>query len=385
MWSHTCHAFRWYATKIIWKDLYINGPGKIVSLLQVGDTWQTAADYGSHVLNLYIDTRLISNIMAAPGHEYLEEATPSLLALLPNLINLTFEGPLYHDQFTNILQVHGLKRLNIRGDDQNLRLGSPDWMEFYTNLILNFLALASLGSLQSLKIGRLMAIEAYGLAYALPKLPLVNLEVSSSIWVRRADPRYHILGSEQGISPIVSLVAMLAPILRKMSDHLDPKTAALQHGFPPTLKTLVLADRYHDMRTSIVLASNEYMMPKLLEGATEACEGLQKLEISFRSNPDGCLFMEVPVCSHGRSNKWCAYALGNWKGQWELDLCKDTVDKGEWENPFAEPAIDESRRALKLWGSRTFRFTRIEGDQPLYPIIQKREKLEASNAGGLTR
>lgn len=378
VWAYTCRALRIYATKRIWKDIYITSPAKILSLLQVDNTWQTAAAYGLHVQNLYIDIRLISNIMAAPGHEYMEGATIPLLALLPNLTSCTFEGPLYQDQLTNILQVQGLRKLDLRGEDQNLRRGSPNWMEFYSNLNLEFSALASLQSLQSLKIGRLMMNEVLSLAQILTTLPLVDLNLSSGIWVPHTDPRYRIARGQKSLSPVVAVIALLASVLAELYHQYDPTLSALGKGLPPTLKTLFLADRYHNMQCNV----STFTMSMLLESATEPCEGLQRLEITFRSRTDACLFMRMPVCCHGRSSRWCAYALGNWKGQWDLDVFKDKIDAGEMENPYEEPAIIESRRALALGARRTLRFERVKGNQPLSPIIQRGKKHKVGRAQG---
>lgn len=302
--------------------------------------------------------------MGAPGHEYMEAATTRLLGLLPNLTSCTFEGPLYQDQMTDILQIHSLTRLDIRGEDQNIRRGRPNWMETYPSLVLDFSALASLTYLQSLKIGRLMVVEAFDLAKALTRLALVDLDLSASIWAPRTDPRRRIAGDARGVSPIVAVLTWLTGRFGSLQLPLD-----VPHlGLPPSLKTLVLADRYHKM----VTLTESLPMAKLVEQVTEPCEGLEKLSITFACCHACCLFMKHPLCCHGRSSRWCAFGLGGWVGQWHLDFCKDATDAKEMENPFREPAIIESRRMLAK-GPRTLAFTRREGNRSLiyHPNVRK--------------
>lgn len=202
---------------------------------------------GTHVQELELDLREISDFIEQLP---IETTLPLLLSQLPNAKYCAVEGAIYDLHLRELSRLQSLISLNMRRTDQYYRrayfvdpeqgyLAPTEW----TELVVNFGYLEPMTSLRSLEIGRLVEGEGVSLARAIRGLQLSHLDVSASGFAQPMDDedeneyegRSALEGTETSPSPLVTFIKEVS---RGFSDD-D------QGSFPPSLKTLVLRDRYH--------------------------------------------------------------------------------------------------------------------------------------------
>ncbi|CAD6581096.1 MAG: hypothetical protein ASARMPREDX12_000352 [Alectoria sarmentosa] len=304
-WSSTRRVFYNYSCSRIWSDLSISPfdidgcagnselwwwparlerYGKIHFMAKHARQQNKLARMGSYIESILVDARgdlkhALRNEPAA-SQRALEVALPTLLPLLPILSRCVFDGALYRETLSQLVQISNLKHLELRGDDWYLQQGcsyiedSHSWVwRRWSDLILDFRVLANLKSLRSLKIGRLQHHEAQGLAEGVARLQLINLEIHSSPWVKDEDPRHNLAGNKTYDSP---LMFFFYSMTRRRGPGLSPR------GLPSTLETLILRDRFH-----------VYGKPTkhiYLRAACRNCRSLRRLESTHPTREQACEF-----------------------------------------------------------------------------------------------
>lgn len=202
---------------------------------------------GTHVQELELDLREIRDFVEQLP---IEIALPLLLSRVPNAKYCAVEGAIYDPHLRELSRLQSLISLNMRRTDQYYRrayfvdsehgyLAPIEWDE----LVVDFGYLEPMTSLRSLEIGRLVKAEGVSLARAVRGLQLSHLDVSASGFAQpmgdddedEYEGRADLEGTDTSPSPLVTFIKEVS---RGFSDD-D------QGSFPPSLKTLVLRDRYH--------------------------------------------------------------------------------------------------------------------------------------------
>lgn len=304
-WSSTRRLFYNYSCPRIWSHLDISpfdidgyagnpelwwwpGPterdGKIHFMAKHASRENKLARMGSYIESLLIDVRgdlthALRNEPAA-SQSALEFAIPTLLPLLPKLISCVFDGALYRETLSQLVQISNLKHLDLRGDDWYLQQAcsyveeSHSWVwRRWSDLVLDFRVLANLKSLQSLKIGRLQHHEARGLAEGVALLRLIRLEIHSGPWVKDEDPRHYLAG---GITYDSPLMFFFYSLTRTYGSGLLPR------GLPSTLETLILRDRFH--------VFGKPTKQIYLRAACKNCRSLRQIESTHPTREQACEF-----------------------------------------------------------------------------------------------
>lgn len=304
-WSFTRRVFYNYSCSRIWSDFSISPCdidgcagnselwwwpgqperyGKIHFMAKHASQENKLARMGSYIESLLVDVRgdlkhALRN-EAAASQRALESAIPTLLPLLPNVTRCVFDGALYRETLSQVVQISNLKYLKLRGDDWYLQQGcsyieeSNRWVwRHWSDLVLDFRVLANLKSLQSLNIGRLQHSEARGLAEGVARLRLINLEIHSSPWVKDEDPRHYLAGGKTYDSP---LMFFFYSLIRRHGPGLLPR------GLPSTLEALILRDRFHVFGTP---TKQSY-----LRAACRNCRSLRRIESTHPTREQACEF-----------------------------------------------------------------------------------------------
>ena len=242
---------------------------------------------GSHIQSLLVDVRgdqiHDSRNQPAASQLSLEIVIPTLLPLLPDLTSCTFDGALYGETLSQLVRISTLKRLELHANDWYLQQScsyvdeSRTWVwRRCSDLVLDFRVLANLKSLQTLKLGRLQHHEARGLAEGVARLRLIDLEIHSSPWVKDEDPRYYIAGGKKYDWPLMFFLYVL---VHRYRPNLLPR------GFPSTLETLVLRDRFH-------LFGNATRQI-YLRAACRNCQSLRRVESTYPTREQASHFFLI--------------------------------------------------------------------------------------------
>lgn len=203
-----------------------------------------AAPPGSLIQELRLDLREKHNVIRQLP---IDVTLPLLLSRIPNAKYCTIEGAIYDMYLRELSRLRSLKSLKMRQADQYYKracyvdlllekLVPIEWKE----LVVNFGYLEPMASLQALKIGRLVEGEGVSLAQAIRGLNLSHLDVSASSFTVPTDDneyedRSNIEGTKNSPSPLITFIKEVSRGFLE-----DDKGS-----FPPSLKTLVLRDRYH--------------------------------------------------------------------------------------------------------------------------------------------
>ncbi len=260
--------------------------GKIHFMAKHASRKNKLARIGSYIESLRVDVRgdLTHALYNQPAASQLslEIALPTLLPLLPKIISCVFDGALYRETLSQLVRITNLKRLELRADDWYLQQGSyldesRTWIwRRWSDLVLDFRVLANLKSLQSLKVGRLQHHEARGLAEGVARLPLIDLEIHSSPWVKDEDPRHSLAGGKTYDSPLVFFFYSLT---HRYDSNLSPT------GLPPTIETLILRDRFH--------VFGKPTKQKYLRAACRDCRSLHRIESTHPTREQACKFFST--------------------------------------------------------------------------------------------
>lgn len=134
---------------------------------------------------LGIDNQGLDDQHPICDHFDMDHVLPALLKRLPILQSFSYVGPLSAKVLAAIVQVDSLRVLQVRnGDDvlKGLTTPTPIVIIPWTDITLDWSALASLKGLQALEIGRLIRREARGLAKGVASLNLRRLRLSCWGW-----------------------------------------------------------------------------------------------------------------------------------------------------------------------------------------------------------
>lgn len=315
-WSSTCQVFYNYTCPRIWPDLiitcsdiqgYAGNPelwswhsgigryGKIHFMAKHASRESKLARMNSRIQTLIVDTRpnqtqALCN-QATVSHLSLEIAIATLFPLLPNLTACVFDGALYGETLSQVVKVSTLKRLDLRADDWYLQHGArgPDesrswvWRSWF-DLHLNFRLLANLPNLQSLKVGRLHHEEARGLANAVAKLRLIDLEIHSSPWMteEHLHPRGDRTGRQCFDSPLMFFFYFSGR---------RPRPGRLPNALPSTLETLVLRDRFHPFTQDDIFAPPTKQL--WIHASCRNCHSLRRIEFTHPTRDQACDFIST--------------------------------------------------------------------------------------------
>ena len=161
-----------------------------------------------------------------------------LFGHLDGLRTVSYDGRLNSCTLTKITEIRTLTSLSLRFGSEvaslppNLRLGHGAWAP----LRLDLGVLSTLPHLRTLSVGHLTNGEAEGLARSIMSLKLETLHVSTTGWLILHGKIPRVTRNYKLASPLVDFLCALATL--PLTDESQPR------GFPLTLRSLVLCDRY---------------------------------------------------------------------------------------------------------------------------------------------
>lgn len=193
----------------------------------------------SHIKHLQIDNQGFDSKHPVCYQVDMEQVLTALLRRLPNLQSFNFLGPLSPKVLAAIIQIDSLRELQLRNGNDVLKFPAPraptriiPWIDF----ALDWSALACLKGLQALEIGRLTHHEAPLLASVVVSLKLQRLHLSCWGWEYENVVPTIAMSTPGYTSALVMFLDALMTL-----DLRDGRTC---HGFPSTLKHLVLIEKY---------------------------------------------------------------------------------------------------------------------------------------------
>ena len=164
---------------------------------------------------------------------------------LDGLRTLSYDGRLNSSTLAKITEVKTLTALSLRiGSEQSslsasLNLDRGPW----TTVRLDLGVLETLPHLRTLRIGHLTNGEAEGLARSVMSLQLERLQLSTTGWLIWHGDRPRVSRQLRMVSPLVAFLKALSTL--PIVDEQQPR------GFPLTLSSLVLRDRYYPRLPSL--------------------------------------------------------------------------------------------------------------------------------------
>lgn len=188
---------------------------------------------------LGIDNQGLDDQHPICDHFDMDHVLPALLKRLPILQSFSYVGPLSAKVLAAIVQVDSLRVLQVRNGDDVLKgpaTPTPIVIIPWTDITLDWSALASLKGLQALEIGRLIRREARGLAKGVASLNLRRLRLSFWGWEYANINSSITMRSTAHTSALVMFLDTLTT--------LDLGGGQICRGLPSTLEHLVLIDKY---------------------------------------------------------------------------------------------------------------------------------------------
>ena len=189
-----------------------------------------------------------------------------MLRRLRKLQSFRYLGPLSAKSLAAIMQANNLRVLQVRNSNDVLETihFNHTRTAAWADPVLDWSVLANLKSLQGLEVGRLIRQEAEGLAKGITALDLLKLRVSCWGWEYDG---VVLIRNRRHTAHVSALIILVNALLM-----LDPRNSQALHGFPSTLKHLVLIDKYHTCVPSLF----QYLTTAILP-----CEDLETLDTTI--------------------------------------------------------------------------------------------------------
>ena len=310
VWSRTGRAFHDFSSALLWKSIHINGDdlhnywdwtrtrplhprpenGGIVDFLIRGpahqDSYQTwtldqevAASPRTRIRHLDLDLGpLILRDGAPVTNQELEIVLGFFALFMTRLDLLCFDGPLSQGSLGQIVKFESLRYLDLgrlrwlwHGLGYAVNALAPGLRPVpLAKLALDFTCLSDMQSLNTLKIGRLVTLEARGLAKAVHRLQrLTLLSISACYSITATRNGTWLTERPGGVSPLIPFLEALSSRGREANEWPGD---GVPEGFPRYLQTLTLEDPYY---------FNQPSLNRVLQSAIKPCEKLPNLTITF--------------------------------------------------------------------------------------------------------
>ena len=195
---------------------------------------------------------------------------PSLLQRLPKLQSFNYVGPLSARMLTTIIQVNSLKVLQVRNGNDVLKAPTSLFAIHtlpWTDVSLDWSALANMKGLEELEVGRLIRHEARRLAEGVISLNLRKLHLSCWGWEYENTLPSTSVPSTASTSALVLFLDALTT--------LDLGNGQMGPGLPSSLKHVVLVDKFH---------TRIEVLYQLIATAILPCHNLETLSTTISVN-----------------------------------------------------------------------------------------------------